>query len=172
MDDGDAGVVSSADQMYMARSALRADVEPAGAGRARISAPSVLPDPPAHAVRREFTASDLAELRLFITLFVGNLALRRSNMHDVVAVGNELAANSVAHAGGHGTMSLWCTDADLVLDVRDRGHFDDRGAGHLLPSLLEAGGRGLWMVNHLADLVQIRSSASEGTQVRAHFQIR
>ena len=40
-------------------------------------------------------------------------------------------------------------------------------AGRLAPGTEELDGRGLWMVNQLCDLVQLRSSAA-GTTVRVH----
>ncbi len=53
--------------------------------------------------------------------------------------------------------------------MRDHGHISDPLAGRLAPPLEQHGGRGLWLVNHLGDLVQIRSSP-EGTVVRVHMR--
>jgi anti-sigma regulatory factor (Ser/Thr protein kinase) len=55
-------------------------------------------------------------------------------------------------------------------EVRDRGWIDDPLAGRERPSDLRGGGRGLWIVNHLCDLVQVRSSAS-GSVVRLQMSL-
>lgn len=44
------------------------------------------------------------------------------------------------------------------------------GATDAGPTAEEIGGRGLWLVNHLCGLVQIRSSAG-GTVVRLHLAL-
>ena len=43
-------------------------------------------------------------------------------------------------------------------------------AGRMLPTAGQSDGRGLWLVNQLCDLVQIRSSR-EGTSVRVHMEV-
>jgi hypothetical protein len=47
---------------------------------------------------------------------------------------------------------------------------DDPLAGRERPAGLHDGGRGLWMVNHLCDLVQVRSSPA-GTVVRLRLDL-
>jgi len=55
-------------------------------------------------------------------------------------------------------------------EVRDGGQIHDLLAGRVRPGAEEIGGRGLWLVNHLCGLVQIRSSAG-GTVVRLHLAL-
>ena len=52
-------------------------------------------------------------------------------------------------------------------EVSDDGVVPDPLAGRHQPAEDAAQGRGLWMVNQLCDLVQLRSG-SQGTQVRIH----
>ena len=55
----------------------------------------------------------------------------------------------------------------LVCEVTDVGIVADPLTGRFAPDTEEPDGRGLWMVNQLCDLVQLRSSAA-GTTVRVH----
>jgi anti-sigma regulatory factor (Ser/Thr protein kinase) len=84
---------------------------------------------------------------------------------DLVAAASELAANSVAHGGGSGTMYVWREGGHLLIDFEDRGRIEEPLAGRLHPATDQRGGRGLWLANQLCDLVQIRSGAL-GTTVR------
>ncbi|MEV6608153.1 sensor histidine kinase [Kutzneria sp. NPDC051319] len=79
---------------------------------------------------------------------------------------HEVMVNSVDHGGGGGMVRLWTEDDDLVCEVRDEGVITDPFVGRRRPTLAQPRGRGMWMVNQLCDLVQVRSSASFGTVVR------
>jgi anti-sigma regulatory factor (Ser/Thr protein kinase) len=89
---------------------------------------------------------------------------------DLVAAASELAANSVAHGGGTGTMSIWREGNSLLIDFEDRGTIEEPLAGRLQPASDQRGGRGLWLANQLCDLVQIRSGTL-GTIVRVQAGI-
>ena len=88
-----------------------------------------------------------------------------SNFSRACAAASELAANSVAHAGGVGWLRVWRGDGHLFVDVSDRGHLTEPLLGRIRPSAEQERGRGLWLANQLCDLVQVRSSAG-GTTVR------
>jgi anti-sigma regulatory factor (Ser/Thr protein kinase) len=60
---------------------------------------------------------------------------------------------------------MWTEDGAAVLEVTDAGTVDEPLTGRLLPATEDAGGRGLYLVNQLCDLVQLRSSPA-GTTVR------
>jgi anti-sigma regulatory factor (Ser/Thr protein kinase) len=85
----------------------------------------------------------------------------------VLAV-NELATNSVSHGGGRGTLQMWQEDESLVCEVRDRGRIEEPLAGRTRPGPDQLSGRGLWLVNHVCDLVQIRTTP-DGTVVRVQL---
>jgi anti-sigma regulatory factor (Ser/Thr protein kinase) len=57
-----------------------------------------------------------------------------------------------------------------LCEVRDRGRIVEPLVGRLPPPLDRHGGRGLWLVNHLCDLVQIRSTEA-GSVVRVHMRL-
>ena len=65
--------------------------------------------------------------------------------------------------------SLWSEGQTLLCEVHDRGQITDPLVGRVRPTPEQRTGRGLWIVNQLCDLVQIRSSAS-GSVVRLHMQ--
>ena len=64
----------------------------------------------------------------------------------------------------------WEEDGTFLFEVRDGGRIDDPLAGRERPSDVRGGGRGLWLVNHLCDLVQVRSSQA-GNVVRLHMSL-
>jgi anti-sigma regulatory factor (Ser/Thr protein kinase) len=78
-----------------------------------------------------------------------------------------VATNSVLHGGGSGRARLWADEQEIVCEFIDAGHFRRPLVGRELPSKDQASGRGLWMVNQLCDLVQIRSTPGQ-TVVRLH----
>jgi anti-sigma regulatory factor (Ser/Thr protein kinase) len=89
----------------------------------------------------------------------------------VIAVG-ELAANTFAHTSGPGTVTLWATESEIICQVNDSGHISDPLAGRLKPDPVKAGGgRGLWVVQQVCDLVEIRTSGA-GTAIRLHMHLK
>jgi anti-sigma regulatory factor (Ser/Thr protein kinase) len=87
---------------------------------------------------------------------------------DLELAVHELAANSIRHGGGLGQFALWREGQVLVCEVHDGGRCADPLVGRRTPSLHQSAGRGLWMVNQLCDLVQLRSG-DLGTTVRLHI---
>ena len=82
----------------------------------------------------------------------------------------ELAANTLAHTSGPGTLAIWTTPKEVVCQVHDGGHIEDPVTGRLRPDPADLiGGRGLWVVNQVCDLVQIRTGRSD-TQIRLHMR--
>jgi anti-sigma regulatory factor (Ser/Thr protein kinase) len=106
--------------------------------------------------------------------YVGRLArvhgLEGDRADDLVLAVHELASNSVRHAGGHGVVRVWRDDDRILCEVTDRGHIELPLAGRQRPSPDRLGGRGLWMANHLCDLMQIRTDAG-GNVVRLHQRL-
>ena len=126
-----------------------------------------LPTPPEGAVVIEFSAADLASVRRLATQHAIAAGLE-DRATDLALAASELATNSVLHADGEGALRVWQEDRALVIEVSDRGHLDDRLVGRRRPARGQLGGRGLWLVNQVSDLVQIRSAPS-GTTVRIHL---
>jgi anti-sigma regulatory factor (Ser/Thr protein kinase) len=124
-----------------------------------------LPAHPAGLVPFEFGRTDLAAVRRRVERGAAEAGLSRLATADLVVAASELAANSVAHGGGGGRLRIWRETGRLLVEFTDRGTIAEPLAGRVRPSLTQEGGRGLWLVNQLCDLVQIRSGAL-GTTVR------
>ena len=128
-----------------------------------------LPPPPGWALQLEFGDGPLGDVRAFVFDRAGASGLDGSRLADLMVAVTELASNSVRHGGGSGTLRVWEEGDRLVCEVRDRGQILDPMVGRRRPTLERRDGRGLWLVQQLCDLVQIRSSAA-GTSVRIHLQ--
>jgi anti-sigma regulatory factor (Ser/Thr protein kinase) len=124
-----------------------------------------LPAAPGSARRLSFDGPALGEVRRTVAAAARDLGIADDRADACVLAVNELAANSVRHGGGRGELHVWHEDGALVCEVRDAGCITDPLAGRRLPTIEQLGGRGLWMVNQLCDLVQIRTppQASENT---------
>jgi anti-sigma regulatory factor (Ser/Thr protein kinase) len=126
-----------------------------------------LGEPPAGVDVHEFGVDDLPGMRRIAERHAVSAALA-DRIADVALVVDELASNSVRHGGGRGVLRLWRQGRTLICEVSDRGHVADPLVGLRRPVDGQVGGRGLWVVNQICDLLQVRSSPS-GTTVRAHI---
>jgi anti-sigma regulatory factor (Ser/Thr protein kinase) len=126
-----------------------------------------LPPSPDRAQAIEFGPCDLSTLRTSVRFIGEGARLTEEVVDDLVLAVHELACNSIEHGGGRGVMRGWCESDSLVLEVADRGVIDDPLIGREEVIHLSEDGRGIWMANHLCDLVQVRSGAC-GTAVRLH----
>ena len=90
---------------------------------------------------------------------------------DLVLAVGELAANTLRHAGGAGLLHAWLTAGEVLCQVHDDGVITDPMAGFRHEPADAFGGHGLWMVNQVCDLVEIRScQPAKGTTVRVHMR--
>ena len=117
-----------------------------------------LPAPAVEPAEMVFTREDLALVRLFVNEHAKRAGISYDRRSDLVLAVNELATNSMRHGGGRGLVSVWRENGALLCEVADRGHIADPLAGRERVPDVRGGGRGLWLVNHLCDLVQVRSS--------------
>jgi anti-sigma regulatory factor (Ser/Thr protein kinase) len=119
--------------------------------------------PPAHAAAMTVTPVNLAEIRRLAGAQGVEAGLPRDRIADLVLAVNELATNTVLHAGSTGTVRIWIEAAHLVCDVTDSGHLANPLAGRLPAPVDQAGGRGLLLVNHLCDLVRVHTRPAATT---------
>ena len=131
-----------------------------------------LPEPPGQSPELTFgsSAGSLHALRAFVSRHAANAGLAAERVADFVLAAHEVAANSLRHGGGHGTLRIWRDGDALVCEVRDRGHISDPLVGRERPAAERGGGAGLWVANQLCDLVQLRSLPT-GTVVRLHLSL-
>jgi anti-sigma regulatory factor (Ser/Thr protein kinase) len=145
--------------------------EPSGSFRRECDCYSgKLPRHPPDAETLPYNRARLAAVRKRVKEAAEKTGIGPRRAADLVAAASELAANSVAHGGGSGKMSIWREGNHLLIDFEDRGTIEEPLAGRLHPAADQRGGRGLWLANQLCDLVQIRSGAL-GTTVRVQAGI-
>jgi anti-sigma regulatory factor (Ser/Thr protein kinase) len=110
----------------------------------------------------------LHALRGFIAGRAEKAGLDDERVDDLVYAVNEVVTNSICHGEGRARVSIWAEERSVICEVRDRGWIRDPLAGRVAPRENKATGRGLWLVNQLCDLVQLRSSPA-GTTLRLHI---
>ncbi|WP_405680681.1 sensor histidine kinase [Streptomyces sp. NBC_00868] len=128
-----------------------------------------LPEPDGGTPRREYAHGQLGGVREYAEAWARGTALSAARRGDLILAISEAAANSLSHGGGSGALRLWSTGTGVVAEIRDGGHLTDPLAGRRRPALASAnGGRGLWMIHQLCDLVEIRACA-DGLTLRLHM---
>jgi anti-sigma regulatory factor (Ser/Thr protein kinase) len=123
------------------------------------------PVPPPQSERFEFDRTGLFDVRQRVEWAAKSAGLPAESATDLVVAASELAANSIVHGGGSGTLRVWREGDRLLVEVEDRGRIEEPLTGRVRPRPTDVGGRGLWLANQFCDLVQIRSG-SAGTTVR------
>jgi anti-sigma regulatory factor (Ser/Thr protein kinase) len=129
-----------------------------------------LPDPESPPAELEFTWDDLPLVRQFVVELADEAGIVEPRLADLVLAIHELATNSVRHGGGSGQLRVWRENGTFVCEVADAGHITDPLAGRERVPHGHGGGRGLWLVNQLCDLVQLRSSRT-GNVVRVNMSV-
>jgi anti-sigma regulatory factor (Ser/Thr protein kinase) len=127
-----------------------------------------LPTPPADADEIAFTADDLVGLRWVVSNAANRAGVTGPRVADLVLAVHELASNSLRYGGGHGVLRMWEDRDAFVCEVRDEGRIEEPLVGRALPPPEQTGGHGLWLVNQVCDLVQLRSSP-RGSVVRVRM---
>jgi CheY-like chemotaxis protein/anti-sigma regulatory factor (Ser/Thr protein kinase) len=128
--------------------------------------------PPAGTPVHRVDIDRLAAIRDAIRDAAERVGLPEATIDDFVLAGNEVAANVVRHGGGSGEMWVWADDGHL------RCRMTDHGTGMLADAELGTAappnaltGRGLWMLQRLADEVDVRTSPT-GTTVTIMLSLR
>jgi anti-sigma regulatory factor (Ser/Thr protein kinase) len=90
---------------------------------------------------------------------------------DLVIAVAELAANTLVHTGGPGTLTVWVADGELICQIQDGGQIADPRAGTHRPDATDPSrGRGLWVVHQVCDQVETRTGPG-GTTIRLHMRL-
>jgi anti-sigma regulatory factor (Ser/Thr protein kinase) len=125
-----------------------------------------LPPPPPWASFLPY-AGDLRPVRTLVARYATLAGLPAGRAADLVLAASEIAANTLRHTGGHGTLHVWRTPDEFICQLRDQGHIADPLAGRRRAAGL--GGHGLWVVHQVCDLVELRTGPS-GTVLRLHMR--
>jgi anti-sigma regulatory factor (Ser/Thr protein kinase) len=88
---------------------------------------------------------------------------------DLVFVINEAATNALRHGDGDCTARLWQDGETVVSEVTTRSPLADALVGRRRPDHGAHSGRGLWLINQVCDLVELRTGDG-GTTVRMHLR--
>jgi len=137
---------------------------------AAVAKPFDLPlsEPPGPTEEIAFEPGQLVAVRRFVSRTAAAHGLRSERASDLVLAVNEVATNSLRYGGGRGVLRVWRSGSSMICEVRDEGRIDRPLAGRERPSPSQEGGLGLWLVNQLCDLVQVRSFPA-GSVVRLHM---
>lgn len=148
----------------------RASPDYMGQGLVPAACQRPLAAPPASAERLTYE-SDLRPVRTLVAAMAARAGLSAMRSSDLVLAVGELAANTLRHAGGPGLLQAWLTAGEVLCQVHDDGIIADPMAGFRRKPADAFGGHGLWLVNQVCDLVEIRSyEPGNGTTVRVHVR--
>jgi anti-sigma regulatory factor (Ser/Thr protein kinase) len=127
-----------------------------------------LPAPADGAYVTVATYGDLAAARHFAAEQGRRHGLAAEGIADLELIATELLTNSVLHAGCPGELRIWPEADQLICQVADAGQLTDPLAGRRPAAHGQVGGRGLLLVNDLADLVRVHTS-DQGTTIRVYL---
>ena len=153
--------------------ARRTHQEPAATGATRHTWQDNLPpecdrplDPPPAEAEALAYDTNLAPVRQLVRGYARHAGLSAERTVDLVLAANEIAANTIAHTTGSGVLHVWHTPEEVVCQVHDQGEITDPLAGRVRNGP-DNRGHGLWLVNQVCDLVELRTRRA-GTTVRMH----
>jgi len=132
-------------------------------------APPPLPPPGDDATCHTYR-TDLAKVRALVLQQARVAGLGEGRANDLVLAVSEVAANTLRHTRSAGTLTIWREAGELVCEVQDEGTIADPLAGQRRPGPDATGGHGLWLVNQVCDLVELRSDET-GTTIRMHMAV-
>ena len=126
-----------------------------------------LDPPPAEAEVFRYN-TDLAAVRRLVAGHARRAGLTGERTIDLVLAVNEIAANTISHTTGSGVLQIWHTPEEIVCQLHDQGEITDPLAGRVRHGPDDRG-HGLWLVNQVCDLVELRTGPA-GTTVRMHMR--
>lgn len=128
-----------------------------------------LPEPPPNAVVIPIT-DDLAALRREVREVGAWAGASDERVDDLMLAATEAATNTLLHAPSPGTATLWAENGRVLCDIRSRGEIADPLAGRRHPGGEMLGGRGIWLINQVCDLVELRLGPPEAV-LRLHMSL-
>lgn len=127
-----------------------------------------LPEPAGAEERTLLAAAQLPDLRRWATHLAARANVGTDRLDDVAFVVNELVTNSIEHGTGGARLTAWTTRRSVVFQTANAGTIADPLTGRLPAPPDQPRGRGLLMVNLMADLVRTHLTPDH-TTIRVHF---
>jgi anti-sigma regulatory factor (Ser/Thr protein kinase) len=140
----------------------------AGQGVVPAECEDPLPAPPADAQVLAYETS-LRPVRELVASHGAALRMAEERITNMVIAAGEITANTLRHTSAGGTFWVWHTGEEIICQARDQGWIADPLAGRWRRPA-EGSGHGLWVVNQVCDLMEIRTSRVAGTIIRLHMR--
>ena len=113
----------------------------------------------------------LRELRRAVSFDAELAGLDAACVPEFAVAVNEIAANSVGHGGGAGTLRFWAMPYDIVCEIEDAGVLGSSALGMLPPDPDDPTGRGLWRARQFSHSISIVTRPG-GTVTRMRISTR
>lgn len=114
--------------------------------------------------------SELPQVRALVQARARAAGLSQERIDDLMLAVSEVAANTLRHTQGPGSLSIWHDDAEIVCEIHDQGVITDLTVGREPPPPGAVAGHGLWLVRQVCDQVELNSDAN-GTTIRMHMSL-
>ncbi len=115
-------------------------------------------------------SGDLQSLRHAVAGDAVAQGLDRERRSDLVFAISEAASNALKHGDGTCTVRLWSDGDEVVGEVVTPSALTDLLAGRRRPDWDAVDGRGLWLINQICDLVELRGD-ERATVLRMHLHV-
>jgi anti-sigma regulatory factor (Ser/Thr protein kinase) len=168
----DADTIACAERMHpvvIAGGEPRASAGYAGRGVVPPHCDRPLAPPPPGATRLGYR-DDLRAVRDTVASCAAQAGLAPGRTTDLVLAVSEVAANTLRHTRDRGTLQVWRAGDEIIGQITDTGQIADPLAGRRRPAADSFRHGGLWVVNQVCDLVELRSGP-DGTTVRMHVRL-
>ncbi|WP_447002158.1 anti-sigma factor RsbA family regulatory protein [Saccharothrix isguenensis] len=116
------------------------------------------------------TTADIRDVRRLVTDQARQVHVDAERTADLELIATELVTNSLRHTGAGCRVRIWRDEEHLICAVEDEGRLTDPLAGRRPTEPGQLGGRGLLLVNQLADLVRTHATSC-GTTVTAFLRL-
>jgi anti-sigma regulatory factor (Ser/Thr protein kinase) len=114
--------------------------------------------------------SDLRPVRRLVDDHACRAGLSDERAANLVLAASEIAGNTLRHTSAGGIVHVWHTEEEILCQIQDQGWITDPLAGRIRRPPDESG-HGLWVVNQMCDLAEIRTGEA-GTTIRMHMSIQ
>ena len=127
-----------------------------------------LDDPPGPVSEHPLDGS-LTELRRAIAEDPALASLSAERRSDLVFAVNEATSNAVRHGDATCMTRIWNDGDEVVTEVVSPSAINDVMIGRRRPAADALQGRGMWLINQICDLVELRSGTA-GMTLRMHVR--